>query len=227
MNLLYFYINIGAFIIPFLFSFHPQIQFYKKWKFLFPAILLTAIVFLIWDIYFTELKIWGFNPTYIIGKYFYQLPLEEVFFFVAIPYASLFTYHCFSIFINKQVLKVYENYITLFLLFFCSFIGLLFYNKLYTFSTFISLAILLASLKYIFNVNWLNRFYFTFLIILIPFTIVNGILTGTGINQPVVWYNDHENLGLRILTIPVEDVFYGMFLLLLNTSFYEYFSRNK
>jgi lycopene cyclase domain-containing protein len=227
MNLLYMYINLGAFSIPLIFSFHPQIQFYKKWKFIFPAILFTSIVFIIWDIYFTDMKIWGFNSSYIIGKYFYQLPLEEVLFFVAIPYASLFTYHCFSILVNKQIFKMYEQSITVFLIGFSTFISILFHNRLYTISTFTSLFILLVSLKYVFKVKWLNRFYFTFLVILIPFTIVNGILTGTGIDQPIVWYNNHENIGFRILSIPLEDVFYGMLLLLLNTSLYEYFSRNK
>jgi len=45
---------------------------------------------------------------------------------------------------------------------------------------------------------------------------VNAILTGTGIADPVVWYNDSENLGIRILTIPVEGVGYAFSLILFN-----------
>ena len=56
---------------------------------------------------------------------------------------------------------------------------------------------------------------------MIPFIITNGILTGSFIEDQVVWYNDNYNLGLRIFTIPVEDVFYGMLLLFSNVIIYE------
>jgi len=42
---------------------------------------------------------------------------------------------------------------------------------------------------------------------LIPFIIVNGILTGTGIEGEAVLYNDAENLGLRMGTIPFKTAF--------------------
>jgi lycopene cyclase domain-containing protein len=50
---------------------------------------------------------------------------------------------------------------------------------------------------------------------------VNGILTGTGLEAPIVWYNDNHNLGIRILTIPVEDSIYGFELLLLTVWRYD------
>jgi lycopene cyclase domain-containing protein len=56
---------------------------------------------------------------------------------------------------------------------------------------------------------------------------VNGILTGTGIEEPIIWYNNDENLGIRIGTIPIEDIFYGMLLVLLNISLFEFFQKKS
>jgi lycopene cyclase domain-containing protein len=73
------------------------------------------------------------------------------------------------------------------------------------------------------KVQWLERFFTVWVPLQIPFLIVNGLLTGTGLQEPVVWYNDNENLGIRILTIPVEDTIYGFELMILTVFFYEIF----
>jgi lycopene cyclase domain-containing protein len=224
---LYLIINLGAFIVPFIFSFHPKLQFYKKWSSFLPAIFISALLFIAWDIYFTKLGVWGFNPRYLSGIYFFNLPIEEVLFFICIPYSCLFTYHCFQVLIKHEYLFSNEKLISLFLIFLLIVTGLAHFNRLYTSVTFISLAFFLGILKYFFKVEWLSRFYFSYLILLIPFSIVNGILTGSGLEEPVVWYNNQENIGLRLGTIPFEDIFYGMMLILLNVSVYNYFQRKN
>jgi lycopene cyclase domain-containing protein len=77
------------------------------------------------------------------------------------------------------------------------------------------------------RINWFGRAVSVYLILLIPFLIVNGILTGTGLEEPVVRYNHSETLGIRLLTIPVEDIFYGFELLLLNLLIYLQLLRKK
>jgi len=56
---LYLIINGLSVLFPFLLSFDRRVHFYKKWKYLFPAIFLTALVFIPWDVYFTILDVWG------------------------------------------------------------------------------------------------------------------------------------------------------------------------
>ena len=75
------------------------------------------------------------------------------------------------------------------------------------------------------KVQWLGKFYVVYTVLLLPFLIVNGILTGTGLESPVVWYNNTENLGIRLLTIPVEDIFYGKLLILMNLLIYQHLKR--
>src|SRR5688572_8899061 len=112
MSSLYLLVNLGAFIVPLLFSFHPKLRFYKEWVFAWPAIVITAIPFIIWDAYFTRLGVWGFNPAYVTGLGLWGLPLEEVLFFICIPYSCLFTYHCLNQLIAKDLLAKYKEGIT-------------------------------------------------------------------------------------------------------------------
>lgn len=224
MKYTYLLVNFFSFIIPFLFSFHPKINFQKKWSTFIPALLITAVVFILWDIAFTRMGVWHFNPGYVTGYRFINLPLEEILFFICIPYACVFTYHCINLKLKFQLSALSISIITGVLIIFLLSTAAINLAAVYTAVTFISLAVLLIITKYCFNSEWLGKFYIVYLILLIPFLIVNGILTGTGLREPVVIYNNHENLGIRILTIPVEDIFYGMCLILLNVFIYEWLS---
>jgi lycopene cyclase domain-containing protein len=218
---LYLTIDLLSISVPLIFSFYPKNNFYKKWRWAWPAILLTAFMFVLWDHWFTRMGVWGFNSDYITGYYFSNLPLEEVLFFICVPYACLFVYDAVNTpvtnAIREKIHPVLSDLLALFLLI----TGIIYHSKWYTSVTFISLGSVLLFLKWVMKVSWKGKFYLAWILILIPFFIVNGILTGTGIHSPVVWYNDTENLGWRIGTIPVEDAFYGMLLILVNVSIYE------
>jgi len=225
MKSLYLVINFCTFIIPLIFSFHPKLKFYKNWRAFFIANISVAVLFIIGDILFTRWGVWGFNPDYVSGVYFFHLPVEEILFFICIPFACVFTYHCLNLFFN---FKWNTNHETIFVLLLSSTLltlGIYYHNKLYTASTFISLSILLVVLKFFAGINWLGKLFSTYPFLLIPFFIVNGILTGSGLQQPVVWYNDTQIIGIRLFTIPVEDIFYGFELILLNVFLYEYFKK--
>jgi lycopene cyclase domain-containing protein len=224
---LYLTIDLVTILFPFLFSFHSKANFSKKWKYLWVAILIPGTIFLIWDEWFTQLGIWGFNEKYLSGLYIGNLPLEEILFFICIPYACVFTYEALNYLIKKDYFDSYQQTISFALILGCALVGILNVDKWYTCTTFLALAIFLFALQFIWQVNFLGRFYLSYLFLLIPFLVVNGGLTGSWIEEPIVWYNDSENLQIRIGTIPLEDTFYGMLLIVMNVSIMEWFQYQR
>ena len=97
----------------------------------------------------------------------------------------------------------------------------MFYDRVYTLITFGLLVFVLIFAQLIVKTKFLSRFYLAYLVSLIPFYIVNGILTSV----PVVMYNDAENMGVRIGSIPFEDHFYLMSMLLINVLLFEHFRK--
>ncbi|HLN53216.1 MAG TPA: lycopene cyclase domain-containing protein [Lentimicrobium sp.] len=217
----YLLINLASIIIPIIAGFDSRLKFHKKWKFLFPALISTMLIFIPWDIIKTDLGVWGFNPKYIMGVYFINLPIEELLFFIAIPYACIFTYHALALVIKSESSNSVFNNLSLLIGISLSIIAVLNHEKTYTFVTFLATGIFLIAHRFLLKPVYIAKFYFSFLVILLPFFIVDGALTGLFTVEPVVWYDNSENLGIRLSTIPVEDFVYGLLLLLMNTTIYE------
>ena len=213
---LYLFLNIASFFVPFLYSFESRMKYIKRWKAVFTAIAITAIVFIVWDIIFTKIGVWSFNPRYHSGIEFFDLPIEEWLFFICIPYASIFIHFAFHYFFPKVSLSDKTVRVIYFILMLVLLPTIaLHYDKWYTVVNY-SFLVLVLTYTILKVPNILNTFFITFLIILIPFSIVNGILTGSFIDEPVVSYNNAENLGIRLGTIPIEDIGYAFSMLLMS-----------
>ena len=211
---LYLLLDLASIIFPFLFSFHPKLKFYKLWKYFFPATFIMMAFFIPWDIIFTQSGVWGFNEKYLSGIKLGNLPLEEWLFFICIPYACLFTIYAFKNLLPKFSFSTKTTAIFYFSLQTILIATLLyFYDRWYTAVNF-AYAIVLMALVFNYKREALNTFLPVYLILLVPFFIVNGFLTGSWIHEEVVWYNDAENLGIRIGTVPIEDSIYALTMLL-------------
>lgn len=220
---LYLFINFFIIAVPFSRSFEQRIAYYKSYKALGLAMVLVSGFFILWDIIFTHMGFWGFNPKYLSGIYLFGLPLGEWLFFVTVPYSCLFIYRTMNYFLKRDVLTKQTKHISNFLIGFSFALAAIYFDRWYTITTFALLGTFVAFLQYYAKPRWLGRFYLAYAVCLIPFLIVNGILTGTGIAEEVVWYNPEALIGIRIGTIPFEDAFYGMLLVLGTTYFYELF----
>jgi lycopene cyclase domain-containing protein len=222
MKFTYLLINFLTIFFPIILSFDKRVQFFKSWKFIFPGLIISGLLFLLWDYIFTIYGVWSFNPDYVIGVYMLNLQLEEILFFVTVPFACIFIYECLNYYVKKDLLKRYSIYINSALFGFSVLMLLLYYDRVYTLITFGLLAVVLLFAEFILKSSLLSRFYLAYLVSLLPFYIVNGILTSI----PIVMYNDAENMAFRVGTIPLEDHFYSMAMLMLNIMFFEYF-RNR
>ena len=219
----YLAVDFFCIVFPFVFSFVPRFGFYKHLKFFLLPCLATGTFFVLWDILFTHIGVWSFNPLYVTGIHFFGLPVEEYLFFICIPYACTFTYYCVSLFFRFRFSKVVEIMVWL-LIVSLAVTALFFLPRLYTSVTFFLLAACLAFLL-VKKKDFLPAFFVSFVFILIPFFLSNGILTGSLLGRTVVMYNNNYNLGIRMYTIPLEDTFYGMLLLLMNVAGFEWMKQ--
>ncbi|MEN9699212.1 MAG: hypothetical protein RLZZ301_410 [Bacteroidota bacterium] len=220
----YAWVIVLSFAGPFALSFDKKVAYYKDWRFVIPAILLTAIPFIAWDVLFTDMGVWGFTPRYLLGYYFYNLPIEEVLFFVVVPYNFLFIFRVIQAYFPKREAPKFS------ILFF----GVVCISSLFLFSfnsdnLYTSTAPFLSAHLSVmfFRKKWFTDFIWAYLLCLVPFFVVNGVLTGAITPEPIVWYNASEITGIRLISIPIEDFYYNYVLTLLLTVIYFSLKKRK
>lgn len=189
-------------------SFDKKVAFYRNMRFFIPAVFAVAIPFVVWDEYFTINGIWGFNDTYLQGIFLGSLPLEEVLFFFLIPYCCVFIYEVLIAYFPNAILQNVTRVFSLVFVALGAVLALSNMDNWYTLSA-CSLAVMCTVFAIRGKYIWYPRAIFAFLVAQLPFLIVNGVLTGAATSEPIVWYSEFHITGVRILTIPIEDVFYN------------------
>jgi len=221
-------LHIFSFIPVFLLSFDKRVHYYKTWKKLFPAIILVAIPFILWDMVFTAWRVWGFNKAYHQDFMVFGLPIEEILFFIIIPFSSVFIYQCLNYYYPRDLLASLDKVISLGFGGLLIIVGLFYWNRIYTSTSFLLTGgFMIAHYLYIEN-TYRTKFYLSYLITWVPFLLVDGVLTGGYTVQPIVVYHPEEFLDIRITSVPLEDSIYGLLLLMLNMSlFMQFEGENK
>ena len=218
---LYMYLHIFTMIPVLALSFDRRVHFYRKWKYLFPGIAVVATAFIVWDVFFTEWRVWGFNESYFLGVRIFGLPIEEWLFFFTVPYACLFVYECLNYYVKPDLFGSIEKVLTPALVIGCFVFGLISWEATYTSTTFLLTGGALAIHYLYVHKPYRSRFYFAYLIVWIPFTLVDGALTGGFTAEPVVLYHPEEFWGIRVGSIPMEDAVYNFLMLLGITTIFE------
>ncbi len=227
MSFTYILVLFFTVIICFIASFDKRLQFNKHFGAFLKASVLVAIPFIAWDVWFTAKGVWWFNIDYTMGLNIAGLPLEEWLFFIFIPFSCIFTYYSIDKFFKMEWLSGFNNLIVFVTVIVCSVTALLYYDKIYTLITSLSAILTVVYLHFIAKVDWISKASLVFTILMLGFLPVNGILTGTGLETPIVNYNPKEFLGIRILTIPIEDSVYGYTQFLWVLYFFKKFQKTE
>lgn len=218
-----------TFIGPFLLGFHHSLSFNKRWRGLLKSALLILCVYAPWDMWFTHMGVWSFHESYFSGVYIGNLPLEELLFFIATPFACLFVLECIRYYFPSLTIsaqdsnkKFWSKVITFLFLLAGLYLTIRNPTGWYTLSAVITGCMGLMYLQRSRKKEYL-QILVTWIILLIPFYVCNGILTGihfweyplfnfdqVNIDNAVVRYNNLENSALRIWSVPAEDFFYGL-----------------
>ncbi|HPN38118.1 MAG TPA: lycopene cyclase domain-containing protein [Melioribacteraceae bacterium] len=213
----YLAINLFIIIFPLLLSFESKITYYKKLKNVFFSIIIVSTIFIIWDIYATIRGDWSFNNNFLVNYRLFFLPIEEILFFITVPYSMIFLFETAKLYIKDNILQYNKTIYNIIALFFLV-ISVFFIDKYYTFTVFIFVSLSLVVLNYLSPHLLKSKVFFILLLFsYVPFFVVNYLLTSI----PIVEYSSSAILNIRVITIPIEDFFYSFSLISLYISFYE------
>lgn len=180
------------------------------------SISLAATFFVIWD-YLVVNYFWFFNSKYIIGFFIAGLPIEEILFFISVPFACLLLWVNYKKYFSKKIITNFSFYLISSSLFLALFF--LFYEKIYTsIVLFVFLGVVILDIFLRTNLFIKKTFVaFIFIVVNILTFIFNLYLTA----RPVVLYNEILKTNINIITVPLEDFIFGMALISLTIIIYE------
>ena len=223
----YLILDILIILFPLIFSFKWKFKYYKFFKPLVASILIVGISYIIWDVLVTARGDWWFEEEFLIGITIFGLPIEEILFFIVVPFACIFIYENLVFFVKDKELPFSKSFYLLIAGLFI-FLGVLFGSQEYTI-----LAMFSCALFFIFAPTMMPEmlkswnYWFYIVLSFIPFMIFNYFLTSlivVSYNPNAIWGGNGAWNG-RFITIPFEDFFYNYAMLSFYLMVYLYFRK--
>jgi lycopene cyclase domain-containing protein len=209
MSFTYLALNLFIIAVPLWYTPDKRTAYYRRLPAVGFSIAVVSTCYLLWDILVTARGEWSFNGKYLTGVQILNIPLEEVLFFITVPYSCLFLYEVVLYAMTSSKFRLPAG-VVIALILALLVASLAFYPQGYT-------AKALASCGFFLMVALLldrpllesKQYWIWLLICYVPFLIINTVLTAL----PVVEYNSKAIWGLRVGTIPLEDFFYNFAML--------------
>jgi lycopene cyclase domain-containing protein len=219
----FLFIDVLVFFIPMLLMLDKRFKSKKTFNQIVPGLLLMAALFTVWDLVFSHLLIRTFNPTYVIGYYFLGIPFEEYLLFLLIPFTVTVIYeYMLNLFPERMHQQSGNTFATILALLFL-FLAIAFRQHQYTFYTCIFSSLLLQFNVYFLKSAFLGRYFFVFAVALVPAMLIHAVLT----SHPIIQYSNTGISGIKIGTIPFEDIVLFLLQTLLVITIFDASKRGK
>lgn len=204
-------------------SFLTPFRKFRNFRPLALSIITVAPFFIVWDHFAVIYGTWEFNRAMVLNLFVFKLPLEEILFFIVVPFSTIIIMEILIPFSEKRfkIKYVYNIMILLSVIFIIT--GLFNLDKSYTsvvcFFASGSMIIAVAS-----KAKIVERFTFWLYILIsyIPFIIFDHIM----VTLPIFVYGRGAIVGIRIFSIPIEEYLY-VFTMLFSYGFAYDFWRKK
>lgn len=201
----YLIINLLIIIFPLVLSFDKKVAYHKNIKAIIVSTIIIGSIYLIWDSIAVSRGDWSFNRRFVTGINIFNLPIEEILFFITVPYSCIFIYEVIRSYFQEKELYLNKQIIIFFIIFFSG-LAFFFNSQYYTFMVLLFTAVfLILALSFYRSILKSRVFWTTIIISYLPFLIINYFLT----SLPVVEYNKKAIWGIRVITIPLEDFLYS------------------
>ena len=216
MRYTYLTIDVLIILVPLLYCGDRRIRYYRCFPALSLSILIVGLPYIVWDVLATRWGEWSFNAQYVTGAHILNLPIEEVLFFVTVPFSCLFIHESVAYYTEGRRLRL-PSVVFVMIALLLGAMALSARQHGYTMKALLACAIAILLALLIRRESIMDSRHWLWLgICFIPFLLVNFVLTAL----PVVEYNPDAILGPRVFTIPVEDFFYNFSMLSLYGLFY-------
>jgi lycopene cyclase domain-containing protein len=201
--------------------FYPKMQKLKL-RSVVMSIIVPGIVFVATDVFVTDL-FWYFNSEHILGIFFLTVPVEEILFFITVPFG------CLVLWVNWKKLSDNRHSIRSAPLIFAAIavvLATVSFSLHLSYTSFVLAALLLCIIiDGILRTRLFRKLVFLqYLGIVSMLTFIfNLYLTA----RPVVTYNLLMKTNLQVATIPLEDFVYGVVLVSFVVILYEYMEHRS
>lgn len=223
-HLTYLFLLLIFLVIPIILSFQKKIRFIFRLRYLLPATIFSAAIFLMWEWRFTEFGIWSYNPDFITGIDLLKVPLEVWLSVFILPFSSVYIYEWLKI--RFENFEKPNLFLVVSLVLFVVFAVLAYFyrRELFSFFTFFLTAIYLGYTIFRNRFKkYYTKFYLAFAVSLVPFMVVSLVMY----SLPVISYDASHTMHVALLGIPVERLVYLYLMLLINFTIYEYISSRQ